>query len=184
MRERDFCNVCKRLSNAERWSVLRQVAISADGFGSKVGDISANTHLGVSATSQYLSQLEDECGLVASRREGRYVCYEFVQDREDSRAVELGAALRKHFCGGDGHEVLILPALANEARVGVVAALRKVGRATKAELQKMTGLTEINVRRHLGVMINVGLAEQSGQGFSFVEPRDELARLFLGLSLK
>ena len=69
MRERGFSNVCKRLSNPERWTVLRQVAISADGFGSTVSDISGNTRLGVSATSQYLAQLESERDKVVLARD-------------------------------------------------------------------------------------------------------------------
>lgn len=184
MRERGFANVCKRLSNPERWAVLRQVAISADGFGSTVSDISGNTRLGVSATSQYLAQLESECGLARAKREGRYVSYLFEVNPDFPWTAELGAALRKHFRGGDGHEVVILPALANAARVRVVAALRAAGRATKQELQRVTKMSEINVRRHLAVILESGLAAERDGGYSFKEPKDPLARHFLSLALK
>ena len=183
MREQNFANVCKRLANPERWAVLRQVVISADGFGSTVSDISGNTHLGVSATSQYLAQLESECGLVRARREGRYVNYFFEVNGDLPWTAELGPALRKHFRGGDGHEVVILPALANTARLQVVGALRRMGRATKLDLQKATRMSEINVRRHLVAIVGSWLATKDDGVFSFEEPHDPLARLFLELAL-
>lgn len=184
MREGNFSNVCKRLSNPERWAVLRQVVISADGFGSTVSDISGNTHLGVSATSQYLAQLESECGLVRARREGRYVNYLFEVKGALPWTAELGPALRKHFRGGDGREVVILPALANAARVQVVGALRRMGRATKPDLQKATKMSEINVRRHLAILVESWLATEDGGVFVFEEPHDSLSRVFLELALR
>ena len=184
MREQNFANVCKRLANPERWAVLRQVVVSADGFGSTVSDISGNTHLGVSATSQYLAQLESECGLARARREGRYVNYLFEVNRDFPWAGELGAALRKHFRGGDGREVAILPALANTARLQVGAAVRRSGRGTKLDLQKASKMSEINVRRHLAVIVGSGLASEDGETFVFEEPNDALGGLFLELALR
>jgi len=162
----DFCNLCKRLSNPERWHVLGIVAMADRDFGLIVTDISNRTRLGVSATSQYLAQLEDECGLVRSKREGRYVSYCFEAGTADARIAKLGVPLWRRFCIEGGATVSILPALANANRLKVVAALRKAGLASKAELQKATGMTEINVRRHLSIMLDAGLAVSDGLSFS------------------
>ena len=67
-----FWKVCKKLANEERIDVLRHVMISLEEEGIPVGQICDMVKLGQPATSTYLAQLQNDCGLVASTREGRY----------------------------------------------------------------------------------------------------------------
>jgi len=191
-----FWKVCKKLANEERIDVLRHVMISPEKEGIPVGQISEMIKLGQPATSIYLAQLQNDCGLVASTRDGRYCLYRAIPDASDKRIVTLFAALQKFFRAEsagfvfvNGHRpkpprfLSILPALANEARVRLLQVVKTEKRTDKSALMKSTGLTELNVRRHVACLSDCGLAEVNGCEIVWHEPSDTLSRLFIQLSL-
>ena len=166
---KDFFNTCKRLSNAERVDVLRVVSQAMCEEGLTVNSIADVVRLGQPSVSQYLKQLDEECGLVECERHGRYVLYRTA--RRADAIGELAAALRRHFRGEEVGRVFVngrrpaapafcaaLPGLANADRVRVLAVLRERGAASKTDLMAATKLTEVNVRRHVGVLVECGLA--------------------------
>jgi DNA-binding IclR family transcriptional regulator len=77
----------------------------------------------------------------------------------------------------------VLPALANAARVRLLGLLRERKRAAVAKLVEETGMTRINVQRHLACMERCGLAALDGDEVTWREPTDSLSRLFIKLSL-
>ena len=191
-----FWKVCKKLANEERIDVLRHVMISLEEEGTPVGQISDMVKLGQPATSTYLAQLQNDCGLVASTREGRYCLYRAAPDVSDERIVTLFAALQKFFRAESAGFVFVngrrpkpppflsvLPALANEARVQLLQIVKAEKRTDKSTLMKSTGLTELNVRRHVACLVDCGLAEINGGEIVWCEPSDPLSCLFIQLSL-
>ena len=191
-----FWKVCKKLANEERIDVLRHVMISLEEEGIPVGQISDMVKLGQPATSTYLAQLQNDCGLVASTREGRYCLYRAAPDVSDERIVTLFAALQKFFRAESAGFVFVngrrpkpppflsvLPALANEARVRLLQIVKTEKRTDKSTLMKSTGLTELNVRRHVACLVDCGLAEINGGEIVWCEPSDPLSCLFIQLSL-
>ena len=191
-----FWKVCKKLANEERIDVLRHVMISPEKDGLSVGQISDMVRLGQPATSIYLAQLQNDCGLVASARDGRYCLYRAMPDASDERISTLFAAMRKFFrAESAGFDFVngrrpnppaflsVLPALANEARVQLLRVVRTEKRTSKPGLMKATGLTELNVRRHVACLLDCGLAEVDGCEIAWREPTDSLSRLFIQLSL-
>ena len=191
-----FWKVCKKLANEERLDVLRHVMISPEKDGLPVGQISDMVRLGQPATSIYLAQLQNDCGLVASTRDGRYCRYRAAPDASDKRIVTLFAAMQKFFRAESVGFVFvngrrpkpppflaILPALANEARVRLLQIVRAEKRTDKSSLIKATELTELNVRRHVACLVDCGLAEINGCEIVWREPSDSLSQLFIQLSL-
>ena len=191
-----FWKVCKKLANEERIDVLRHVMISLEEEGIPVGQISDMVKLGQPATSTYLAQLQNDCGLVASTREGRYCLYRAAPDVSDERIVTLFAALQKFFRAESAGFVFVngrrpkpppflsvLPALANEARVRLLQIVKAEKRTDKSTLMKSTGLTELNVRRHVACLVDCGLVDINGSEIVWCEPSDPLSCLFIQLSL-
>ncbi len=195
MKNREFWAVCRKLNNEERIDVLRRVMV-AHGDGLTVGQVADMVRLEQPATSVYLSQLERDCGLLTSTREGRCCVYRAEPDPDDKNALEIFSALSKYFrseCRGfvffNGMRpkppafLSVLPALANESRVRVVAFVRRAGNTSKASIMKGTGMSELNVRRHVACLVECGLLEMNGPELIWREPDDELSRLFVRLSL-
>ena len=195
MKEREFWKVCRKLNNEERVDVLRRVMASFDQEGLPVGQIADLVRIEQPATSTYLMQLENDCGLVTSKRAGRYCLYRAEPDHADGKASRLFAALKKYFMRETiGFEFVngkrpdkpafmtVLPALANKTRAKVVGILREKGRIDKAALMKATGLNELNIIRHLACIVECGLFDIEDGVYVWREPDDEIARLFIQLS--
>ena len=191
-----FWKVCRKLANEERLDVLRRVMISPTKEGLSVGQVSDMVRLGQPATSTYLAQLQNDCGLVASTRDGKYCLYRVEPDPTDERLTRLCAALQKFFRDESAGFVFVngrrpkppkflsvLPAIANEARVRLLQIVRAEKRTDKPRLMKATGLTELNVRRHVACLSDCGLAEISVSEVVWREPSDPLSSLFIQLSL-
>ena len=95
MSSRELWYVCKRLMNAERVDALRKVMLAPEPM--IVTQLADMLRIKEPATSQYLTQLEVDCGLVASIREGRYVSYPPKADPDDPRCEVLSGVLRRCF---------------------------------------------------------------------------------------
>ena len=195
MKEREFWKVCKKLNNEERVDVLRRVMAALDQNGLPVGQISDLVRIEQPSTSTYLMQLENDCGLISSKRAGRYCLYRAEPDHADEKASRLFAALKRYFVketrgfefvNGNRPEkpafMAVLPALANKTRTKVVGILREKGRMEKSALMKTAGLGELNIIRHMACIVECGLAWIEDGVYVWLEPEDEIARLFIQLS--
>ena len=196
MKKREFWKVCKKLANEERLDVLRKVMTLPGEGGLPVGQIADEVHAGQPATSIYLAELQDVCGLVASCRAGRYNLYYPAPDASDAKAVTLFKSLRKYFfaervawASVNGTRppapkfLSILPALANATRVHLLGLIRIKGRTDLAQIGQWTRLTELNLRRHLSYIVTCGLANVCGDDVIWREPSDETSRILIDLSL-
>ena len=196
MKEREFWKVCKKLNNEERVDVLRRVMAALDQDGLPVGQISDLVRIEQPSTSTYLMQLENDCGLISSKRAGRYCLYRAEPDHADEKASRLFAALKRYFVketrgfefvNGNRPEkpafMAVLPALANKTRTKVVGILREKGRMEKSALMKAAGLGELNIIRHMACIVECGLAWIEDGTYVWREPENDIARLFIQLSL-
>jgi DNA-binding transcriptional ArsR family regulator len=196
MSKRAFWKVCKKLANEERIDVLRKVMCSPEEEGVPVGQIADAVRIGQPATSTYLAELKDVCGLVDCTRAGRYCLYRAVPDYSDEKAVKIFHVLRKSFreemhgwVSANGARppappyLCILPALANEKRVRLVAFIRSERRTAQKEIANATGLSELNVYRHLICLVACGLVDMDGERVTWREPVDPVSSTFIELSL-
>ncbi len=196
MKRREFRDVCRKLANEERVDVLRRVMISSE-EGLSVGQVADMVRLEQPATSVYLAQLERDCGLVAAKREGRYCVYRAEPDKSDGRIAAIFDALRTFFRAESSRFVFVngerpdtpafvsvLPALANETRVRLLGYIRRERHTDKGNTMKSSGLTEVNVRRHVACLAECGLVEVNGCAYTWREPSDAVSRLFIELSLQ
>lgn len=196
MKKREFWKVCKKLANEERIDVLRKVMTAPEKEGLPVGRIADAVRIGQPATSTYLAQLQDVCGLVACTRQGRYCLYRAVPDSSDAKVATLFQALKKFFLAeSDGWTfanaarpqapafMSILPALANAMRVRMLGFVRAEKQTTREKIVTATKISDINVRRHLSCLASCGLISQSDDDIVWREPSDPLSRLLIALSL-
>ena len=185
MKAREFWKVCKKLSNEERLDVLRKVMSSPEEGGLPVGQIADAVRLGQPATSTYLAELQDACGLVASRRAGRYCLYYPAPDISDAKAVALFKALTRFFLAERAGWAPINGSrpLTNATRARLLGFIRAEGRTDRTKIVKATGLTELNMRRHLACIAACGLATVSGDDVAWREPSDETSRILIDLAL-
>ncbi len=196
MKKREFWKVCKKLANEERIDVLRKVMASPDKDGLPVGQIADAVRIGQPATSIYLAQLQDACGLVACTRQGRYCLYRAIPDPSDAKMVALFRPLKKYFIeetpdwkSANGVRppappfLTVLPALANAMRVRLLGFVRAEKQTTRERIVKKTGMSDINVRRHLSCLVSCGLAREDDDTIVWCEPDNALSRLFIDLSL-
>jgi rhodanese-related sulfurtransferase/DNA-binding transcriptional ArsR family regulator len=82
----EFANVARALGHAHRLEILEHLAQGECG----VEALSARVHLSIANTSQHLQHLR-RAGLVASRRDGKFVLYVL----SDETVLELLASLRR-----------------------------------------------------------------------------------------
>ena len=191
----DFFNLCKRLVNRERLNLLRKALSTPLLEGLIVSDLADMTWLKPATARLHLHILEDECGLVESVHEDRYVTYRTRRNVQDPDLQRLVPALVKFF-RGEGHGgcdvnglkapdpafAKLLPALSDANRVRVLSEIRKGGAVSQAELLARCGLSESELRRHLQTLVKAGLVVREGDSISFVEPSDSLSQLFLSLA--
>jgi len=192
MTNRKLWNVCKRLCNAERIDALRKVMIALE--PPTVSGLADCLRIKEPATSQYLAQLADECGLVVAERFGRYVTYRPEADPEDSKS-EILVHLLKDYFRREADTLHLpfatpqppptfvsqLPALANEDRARICCHLRHTRSMTVPSLIKFLGQCESGVRRHLKIISVCGMGELQGATFIWHEPRDPMIKAILDL---
>lgn len=196
METRAFWKVCKKLANEERIDVLRKVMTAFETDGLPVGQIADAVRIGQPATSTYLAQLQNECGLVACARTGRYCLYRAEPDPNDPKMTILFPALKNFFrAEATGHAFFngtrpapprflsVLPALSNAARVQLLGHIRSELRTNHAKLAKHSGISALNVRRHIACIESCGLVNYDGNDIVWTEPADALSRIFIDLSL-
>lgn len=192
MINRKLWYVCKRPCNAERIDALRKVMISLE--PPSVSHIADCLRIKEPATSQYLAQLEGDCGLIVAERFGRYVTYRPGADLEDPQSETL-VRLLKDFFRREVDTLHLpfatpqppppfvsqLPALANEDRARICCHLRHTGSVTVPSLIRFLGQCESGVRRHLRIISESGMGELHGATFTWREPNDPVTKAILDL---
>ena len=187
----DFFNLCKRLANRERLNLLRKVMSTPLQEGLTVADLADMSWQKPATARLHLHVLEDECGLVESVHEDRYVTYRTRRNVQDPDLQRLVPALVKFF-RGEGHGgcdvnglkapdpafAKLLPALSDENRVRVLFEIRKGGAVSRHGLLAWCGSPEPELRQHLQALTKAGLVVKNGDLISFVEPVDSLSQLF------
>ena len=186
----DFFNLCKRLANRERLNLLRKVMSTPLQEGLTVSNLADMTWLKPATARAHLHVLEDECGLVESVHEDRYVTYRTRRNVQDPDLQRLVPALVKFFRGHGGCDVnglkapdpafaKLLPALSDENRVRVLFEIRKGGAVSRHGLLAWCGSPEPELRHHLQALTKAGLVVKNGDLISFIEPPDSLSQLVL-----
>ena len=189
-----FFNLCKRLANRERLNLLRKVMSIPLQEGLTVSNLADMTWLKPATARLHLHILEDECGLVESVHEDRYVTYRTRRNIQDPDLQRLVPALVKFFreegrggCDVNGLKApdpacaKLLSALSDENRVRILFEIRKEGSISRTELLTRCELAESDLRHHLQALTKTGLVVKDGDSISFVEPSDSLSQLFISI---
>ena len=190
-----FFNLCRWLANRERLNLLRKVMSTPLQEGLTVSNLADMTWLKPATARTHLHVLEDECGLVESVHEDRYVTYRTRRNVQDPDLQRLVPALVKFFreegrggCDVNGLKApdpafaKLLSALSDENRVRVLFEIRKDGLISRAELLARCGLAEPELRRHLQALTKAGLVMKDGDLILFAESSDQLSQLFLSIA--
>lgn len=186
---------CRYLANVERMNVFRTVCLAAEGRGLDVNSITGLVHLRQPATSTYLRQLA-ECGLVTGHREKRNLFYQALPHPRIYGAARLVPILRDWFrqeaCARhDWGDVcppmpfhFVLPGLGNELRVLALKCLAVHGPCSRTDIAILTHIPDECVDFHVQVLRDCGLVTETTQNlFEYLEPADDIARMFTDLSL-
>ena len=192
MSSRELWYVCKRLMNAERVDALRKVMLAPEPM--IVTQLADMLRIKEPATSQYLTQLEVDCGLVASIREGRYVSYAPKADPDAPRCEVLSGVLRRCFKDESDRLGLSLAGpreapsfvqglagLSNEGRVRICLHLRKHGPCSVSTLSKLINQCDAGIRRHLRIIGDAGLCQGKDNIWHWREPNDRVLKTLLDL---
>ncbi len=125
----EFANVARALGHAHRLEILEHLAQGECG----VEALSARVHLSIANTSQHLQHLR-RAGLVASRRNGKFILY-FLSDETvlkllaslrhvaERNIAEVGKVVRGYFTDRDAMEPVSRKELLERSQAGFVTIL-------------------------------------------------------------
>ena len=176
--------LCRKLANPERRSLLRRVCEARDGLNVGVAQDGSDA-LKQSGTSQYLGQLW-KLGLIRRVRSGKYVNY--YADAENATALvrDVALALQERFRaeagGGDRDEgyLPVMRVMGNAMRARIVGMLAREGSAGREYLCEKLGLYGRTFDRHIKPAIDMGLVEcDEGDILRLNLPSDPIARLIV-----
>lgn len=176
--------LCRKLANPERLSLLRRVCEARDGLNVGIAQDGSDA-LKQSGTSQYLGQLW-KLGLIRRVRSGRFVNY--YADAENAHATirDVAVALQERFRaeagGGDRDEgyLPVMRVMGNAMRARIVGLLATEGQANREYVCDRLGLDFRTLDRHLKPAIDMGLVEcDAGDNLRIVPPSDPIAQLIV-----
>ena len=136
------------------------------------------TQAGISAVlaSRYLRSLSAR-GLLATRRQSRWVYYRPAADPSVYGSVELLRALRKTLRGGRApidSAFRHVTAFTHPRRIAIARALAS-GALTTTDLARSTGISRIALRRHVAKLSRRGLVTEQNGLWQLARPRGSLA---------
>ena len=171
---------CRAVANRVRLRMLRarfqQGELPVSAAASAAG---ASVILG----SQYLRALGAR-GLLATRREGRWVFYRPSADPSVRGAAELLQAVEKTFARQRRPEEAIFrhaTAFTHPRRVRIARALAN-GPMTTGVLARNTAISRFALRRHLAKLAARGFVKANAGHYRLVHPRGQLATTLLRLA--
>ena len=176
--------LCRKLTNLERRTLLRKVCEARDGLNVSIAH-DGNDGLKQSGTSQYLGQLW-KLGLIRRVRSGKYVNY--YADAENANALvrEVALALQERFraeADGKSYDEGYLPVMrvmGNAMRARIVGMLAREGHSNREYVCDRLGLDFRTLDRHLKPAIDMGLVECcEGDTLRLNQPSDIIAQLIV-----
>ena len=138
----EFANVARALGHAHRLEILEHLAQGERG----VEALSERVHLSIANTSQHLQHLR-RAGLVASRRNGKFILY-FLNDETvltllaslrhvaERNSAEVAQVVRGYFADRDAMEPVSRHELLERSHAGLVTIDRKSTRLNSSHIQK------------------------------------------------
>ena len=172
---------CRVLANRLRLRMFRHLIEQPDQPVSEVAK-----HMGVSrpVASQYLRALNAR-GLLAARREGRWVLYRPHPDSSIREARPLLAALQRTFpAQGDPVDTIfrLVTAFTHPRRQDIYRSLHD-RELTFGELRTQTGISVDALRRHLAKLQDRGFVRSRADVYEAIVPEGELARTLSRLAV-
>ena len=158
MQRLPFWRVCRVLANRPRLKIFGLLTRQP---GLRVGAVAAAMKLSRPAASQYLRALES-CGLLASRRDRRFVVYELGGRNSDPTLRALIRTLIISLSDKTSIEGVfkLATAFANPGRIDVFRNL-SAGPKRQAQLRVSVGCSTRTLRRHLNKLQNRGFVRRA-----------------------
>jgi len=173
----------RALANEDRLNLMRIVSAAKGAKG--VSELAAEAGLPVPTASMYLRALNAR-GLISVVRSGPFVYYGTGSDRSLPVAVGMQNAFRRLFAvkelPKDWAERLmpVLRAYSNPRREEMIRILASHSPLGYAEFLLRSGLCETSFLRHLGMLVESGIAVRSTKGeYLIAKPRNSLESVFL-----
>lgn len=171
---------CRVLANRVRLGMLRELIRNP---GQSVSDVARRLRVSPVLVTKCLRALQAR-GLLAARREGKYVYYRPSADESVLGAALLLRALRKTFASKkDPVEVIFRQATAftHPRRITIISALQNEPLESR-KLLTATGMSDAALRRHLLKLESRGFVIFDGRRYRCTTPKDTLAKILLRLA--
>jgi DNA-binding transcriptional ArsR family regulator len=171
---------CRVLASPVR---LRILQVLLRGREKTVSALAAEVGISTMLASRYLRSLGAR-GLLAARRQSRWVYYRPAADPSVYGSTELLRALRKTLRGGRGpidSAFRQATAFTHPRRIAIARALAAGALATTT-LARRTGISRIALRRHLAKLSRRGLVKEQNGTWQLVRPRGSLATVLVRLA--
>ena len=171
---------CRVLANPVRLRMLGVLLQDGElSVTAVAGSIGVSTVVG----SQYLRALNAR-GLLAARRESRWVFYRPAADPSVHVAVVLFKALEQVFAGSRRPHAVIFrqaTAMTHPRRVQIVRALAHAT-LTEDALSQRTGISRFALRRHLSKLARRGFVKRARRTWRLAKPRWPFAAAVMSLA--
>lgn len=171
---------CRVLANRHRLEMLRELILDPDQSVSEVG---RRLCVPPAVVTQYLRALNAR-GLLAARRQGKYVYYRPSADESVIGAMPLLLALRGTFATTkDPVEVIFRQATAftHPRRLDIIRALQNKPLDGR-HLRAATGMSQSALTRHLRKLVSRGIVMFDGRKYRCTTPRHGLSKVLLRLA--
>ena len=173
----------RALANEDRLNLMRIVSAAKGAKG--VSELAAEAGLPVPTASMYLRALNAR-GLISVVRSGPFVYYGTGSDRSLPVAVGMQNAFRRLFAVKElpkdwaGRLMPVLRAYSNPRREEMICILASYSPLGYSEFLVRSGICETSFLRHLGMLVDSGIAVRSTKGeYLIAKPRNSLEAVFL-----
>jgi len=160
--------------------MLRELILSPD---QSVSEVARRLCVPPAVVTQYLRALNAR-GLLAARRQGKYVYYRPSADESVLGAVVLLQALQETFATKkDPVEMIFRQATAftHPRRLDIVRTLQNEPLGGK-HLRAATGMSQVALTRHLRKLVSRGVVMFDGRKYRCTTPRHPLTKVLLRLA--
>lgn len=172
---------CRALANEKRLRCLK-VVLSEPGL--TVGEVAARLAVAENRACEYLRALQAR-GLIAARRQSRWVRYVPETDPLVPSARPLMSALRATFDKGtykEAYMIRVFTAFTHPRRIMIVRQLRRTRALSFDDLVHATSISPQALYRHLDKLADRGLVAQTRNGWRLAPEADRLSGVLVKLS--